>query len=169
MHAVTRLLFDVAGRMQDPVGLTFKDIFEAKFHNKNRKYVLPPKKTGARTVIIGVEAYEAIQEYYKEKFPERRDQHVDSNRRTVMFPPGKGEDPNNMWVQSVIKWIKKNVPGVDAKTHNFRVTKATEIYKRTNKMKTAQMYLGHKSVATTEMYIKCDEGEMLDEIEGIAE
>ena len=86
-----------------------------------------------------------------------------------MFPPGKGEQPYNYWHQKLNDWIRDNVPGdIDGKTHNFRVTKATEIYKKTGKVKTASMYLGHTSIVQTEKYIKLPEEEMLDELDGLA-
>lgn len=58
MHALVSLLYDMAARIQDVVGLTFGQITKAKKNiNDIREVDLPAKKTTARTVTISETAY----------------------------------------------------------------------------------------------------------------
>ncbi len=69
-HAMVRLLYDMAARIQDVVGLTFKDILDVKKNAKgNRIITLKDKKTGVRVVKVKPDAYKAVKEYFDSLFP----------------------------------------------------------------------------------------------------
>ena len=52
IHALVRLLSDMASRIQDVVGLTFGQVLGLKAKKGNRVLDLPAKKTKARSVVI---------------------------------------------------------------------------------------------------------------------
>ena len=61
-HAMIRLLYDEAARIQDVIGVPFKDILSVKPNkNGNRMITLPPKKTASERVVkIRPITYEAV-------------------------------------------------------------------------------------------------------------
>ena len=65
----------------------------------------------------------------------------------VMFPPGDGRNPANKWTKMLAKFFKKH--GHDVKSHDFRVTQATEFYKVTKDIVKTQQFIGHSKVETT--------------------
>ena len=50
------------------------------------------------------------------------------------------------------KFFKKH--GHDVKSHDFRVTQATEFYKVTKDIVKTQQFIGHSKVETTQRYVK---------------
>ena len=70
IHAMVRLLYDMAARIQDVVGLTFKDILGVQPNNNgNRMITLTDKKTCSRVVKVRPKAFEAVKEYFDSLFP----------------------------------------------------------------------------------------------------
>ena len=63
---MVRLLYDMAARIQDVVGLKFKDILDVKPNKKgNRLITLIDKKSSERVVKVKPDAYEAVKDYFK--------------------------------------------------------------------------------------------------------
>ena len=65
-----------------------------------------------------------------------------------MFPGGAGQDPCNKWIKRLSKFWKKN-GGLNIKSHDFRVTTATEYYEHTKDLLLLQEFLGHSSPTIT--------------------
>ena len=70
-HAMVRLLYDEAARIQDVIGVPFKDILSVKPNkNGNRMITLPPKKTALERVVkIRSITFDAVKEYFDSLFP----------------------------------------------------------------------------------------------------
>ena len=70
----------------------------------------------------------------------------------IMFEPGAGRNPANKWTQMLRKFFKKH--GHEVKSHDFRVTKATDYYNDCTDVVKVQRFLGHAQVSTTQGYVK---------------
>ena len=70
-HAMVRLLYDEAARIQDVIGVPFKDILSVKPNkNGNRMITLSPKKTASERVVkIRPITFKAVKEYFDSLFP----------------------------------------------------------------------------------------------------
>lgn len=96
------------------------------------------KKTTGRTVTIDEETVNAILAYQVE---------INAKDEDEMFEPGEGKDPANKWVKKLKKFFKKH--GLDVKSHDFRVTQATNYYESTKDVMATKGFLGHSSIKTT--------------------
>ena len=103
-----------------------------------RKLSLPGKKTSARTVVVDEETVAAIRAYQVE---------IGADDSDIIFPPGAGRNPANKWTQMVAKFFNKHK--LKVKSHDFRVTQATEFYKATQDILKTQQFIGHSKVETT--------------------
>ena len=73
----------------------------------------------------------------------------------VMFPPCSGPCPTNSVLKSLKKFYLKH--GESVYSHDFRVTQATMLWKRTGDPEKVRLFLGHASIATTMRYIKSND------------
>ena len=55
-----------------------------------------------------------------------------------------------------MKFIAKHTQYKTVKSHDFRMSRASEIYIRTGDILRVQVFMGHKKVTTTEAYIHPD-------------
>ena len=69
-----------------------------------------------------------------------------------MFPEGEGIDPASKWSIKVSKFFNKHE--LKVQSHDFRVTQATDFYKKTGDLVKTQDFMGHSHSNTTEKYIK---------------
>ena len=60
MNALVRLLYDLAGRIQDVVGIPFSQITRAKKFGDRREVRLEPKKSKGRWVMISEDTVDAV-------------------------------------------------------------------------------------------------------------
>ena len=97
----------------------------------------------ARTVVVDAKTIAAIKTYQDERGADNSD---------IIFPPGDGRDPANKWTQMLAKFFKKHK--LNVKSHDFRVTQATEFYKATQDIVKTQNFIGHSKVETTLRYVK---------------
>ncbi len=150
MFAMVNLLSDMAARIQDLVGLTFGTILKAKQQpDGTREVELPAKKASSRSVIISAPTHSAVEAFCKER---------KAGDDEVMFPAGDGINPANKWVKKVAKFYKRR--GYTVRTHDFRVTTATQLYEETKDIDAVQKYLAHQSITTTQRYVKTSKESM---------
>ena len=100
MNALVRLLYDLAGRIQDVVDIPFSKITKAKKNRDRREVRLEGKKTKPRDVMISEDTVEAVRNY--------RDA-LKKSDSDIMFPPGEGKNPANKWVKRVNKFFTKEL------------------------------------------------------------
>ena len=81
-----------------------------------------------------------------------------------MFQAGDGVNPSDKWVKRLSKFYAKH--GLKVKSHDFRVTQATDYFEQTKSVVATKGFLGHSSINTTERYIKKSQKEIAKETEG---
>ena len=59
-----------------------------------------------------------------------------------MFEPGNGTNPANKWVKMLHKFYKQR--GYDVKSHDFRVSQATDFYNETKDIEMTRKFMNHK-------------------------
>ena len=150
MHALVRLLYDGALRIQDAVGLTFGDITLVQPDQDGLRYIrIDAKKTISRKIKFKQLTYDAIKRYQEKEG-------ADDSR--VMFQSTSVDDPAHKWVQALSRFFKKN--NLDVQSHDFRKTFATTMYEKSKDISSVQKYLGHAKIATTQGYVEIDEEQM---------
>ena len=120
-----------------------------------RKLKLVGKKTTGRTVVLDQELVNVFKAYQQERNA------IDDD---VMFQAGDGADPSNKWTKIISKFFDKH--GMRVKSHDFRVTQATDYFEQTKDVVAVKGFLGHASINTTERYIKKSEKEIAKATEG---
>ena len=75
-----------------------------------------------------------------------------------MFPSGDSIDPANKWVWKISNFYRKH--NMKVKSHDFRVTQATEYYRACKDIKQVSTLMNHSSTKVTERYIKLSKKEM---------
>ena len=104
---------------------------------------LEAKKSVARECPVSEDTINTVILYKKKREAKDDD---------VIFPGGLGKDPVNKWVKKVKKFFEKQGhPGVQS--HNFRVTRATELYNEEKNIVLVKNWLGHSDVKITMRYI----------------
>ena len=105
---------------------------------------LEAKKSVARECPVSNKTVNAVIAYQEK---------TNAKNEDIMFPGGDGKDPVNKWVKKVNKFFEKHGhPGV--MSHNFRVTRATELYNKTKNIVKVKDWLGHSDVKITQRYIQ---------------
>ena len=133
------MLKTCALRIQDAVGLTFGSITQIRADKDGfRKLFIAGKKTSSRTVVVNEQTVAAIKAYQVE---------IGADNSDYIFEPGKGRNPANKWTKKIAKFFKDH--NLKVKSHDFRVTQATEYYKATQDIVKTQHFLGHSKVETT--------------------
>ena len=142
MYALVTLLYDMAARIQDIVGLTFGNILALDIKQGKRVLDLPHKKTESRPVLITQRSYDAVQDFKNEQ--------KNATDDTVMFPPGQdSKRPTSKWCKRIKYFFEPYKLKVQSR--NFRSTFATNLYKSSgNDMKIVQNYMAHSKITTTE-------------------
>ena len=139
VHALISLLRTCALRIQDAIGLKFSDILDIEPNEDGfRTIILETKKTTERTVTIDQSTVNVILDYKREKV---------AADDACMFEPGKGTNPANKWVKILRKFFKQR--GLDVKSHDFRVSTATDFYNETKDIEMTRKFMNHKDVKTT--------------------
>lgn len=90
----------------------------------------------------------ALAEYWKEL--------KDKRPEAYLFPSGKGSETPHLGRKQVCKQIKKKSNG-RIHPHMLRHTCATKIVSEGNDIRVAKELLGHKKVATTEIYLHIEQ------------
>ena len=143
---LVRLLYEMAARIQDVVGLTLQEMLNSPKSDKGYLVQIKGKKTTNREAIITEETYQLIQNFKEKKKLKQSD---------FLFAPGENRgDPANIWVKFLTRYFNRH--GIKIQTHDFRKSMATEIFNDTKDLKATGVYLGHQSMKTTERYIQVD-------------
>ena len=144
VHALISLLRTCALRIQDAVGLTFSDVLDIEPNEDGfRTVTLEAKKTSERTVTIDQGTANVIIAYKFEK---------GAADDACMFEPGHGTNPANKWVKMLRKFYKQR--GHDVKSHDFRVSQATDFYNETKDIEMTRRFMNHSDIRTTQRYLK---------------
>ena len=98
MNALVNLLYNLAGRIQDVVGIPFGHITKAKKKGDTREVHLDAKKSTERNVVIDEATVEAVKEYQDS---------VGKSDSEIMFEPGSVNNPANKWVKRVKQYFKR--------------------------------------------------------------
>lgn len=152
MNAIVNLLYNLAGRIQDVVGIPFGHITKAKKKGDTREVYLDAKKSTARNVVIPEATVQAVEEYRKA---------VGKDDADIMFEPGAANNPANKWVKRVKQYFKRE-HGMDVQTHNFRKTAVTEFFNVSKDIVATSKYIGHSNVKTTSHYVEKTPQEITD-------
>ena len=122
VHALITLLMQGAMRIQDAVGLTFRDITSLKADKDGRKKLtLRAKKTTARDVFLNDEAIQAVKTYQAD---------IGAKADDIMFEQGATPGAETArWSTYVSSFFKKY--GLKVTTHDFRTTMITSFYNET--------------------------------------
>lgn len=122
VHALILLLLQGAMRIQDAIGLTFRDITSLKADKDGRKKLtLRAKKTTARDIFLNDEAIQAVKTYQAD---------IGAKADDIMFEPGATPGAEtSRWSKQVSSFFKKY--GLKVTTHDFRTTMITSFYNET--------------------------------------
>ena len=122
IHALITLLMQGAMRIQDAVGLTFRDITSLKADKDGRKKLtLCAKKTTARDVFLNDEAIKAVKTYQAD---------IGAKADDIIFEQGATPGAEtSRWSKQVSSFFKKY--GLKVTTHDFRTTMITSFYNET--------------------------------------
>ena len=66
----------------------------------------------------------------------------------IMFEPGNGTNPANKWVKMLSKFYKQR--GYNVKSHDFRVSQATDFYNETKDIEMTRKFMNHTDIRTTQ-------------------
>ena len=103
-----------------------------------RTITLAAKKTSERMVTIDQGTVDVIIAYKRE---------TNAADDAEMFEAGNGTNPANKWVKILRKFYKQR--GYDVKSHDFRVSQATDFYNETKDIEMTRRFMNHKDIKTT--------------------
>jgi site-specific recombinase XerD len=121
-----------------------------------------------RIVLINPETAERIFEHYRKKYQlESIDKIMEfSNSQSLLFTTN-GKQISEWYVWEIIHTGSKKILGREIRTHELRHARATELEKMGVPIIDIKYYLGHSSVATTEIYLHKAERESIENIKDI--
>jgi len=121
-----------------------------------------------RVVLINPETMNKIFSYYNTKFNFKDINELRNflNSQSLLFTI-EGKQISMHYVWKVIHDGSKNILNRDIRPHELRHCRATELERMGVPIKDIQNYLGHTSIATTEIYLHTSEKESIDNIQKI--
>jgi site-specific recombinase XerD len=131
-------------------------------HESFCKLIVIGKGDKERTVFINPETAKSIIEFYMNKPNWNLQDFI--YRQDFLFSTQNGDQLTEKIVYHLIKRGSMKYLGRDIRPHELRHARATELEKRGVQIKDIKNYLGHSSLATTEMYLHRSEEESLDAI-----
>jgi integrase/recombinase XerD len=122
-----------------------------------------------RVVLINPETAELIFSNYCKKYNINSMERIMefANSPNLLFTREDGSAISMWYVWKVIRLGSKNVLGRSVRTHELRHARATELERMGVQIKDIKNYLGHSSLATTEIYLHTTEKESIENIEKI--
>ena len=157
LFALVSLLTVGAMRLQDAVGLTFRDVTAAKpGKDGKRKLLLKAKKTTAREVQLTAAVVRAVKDYQAA---------IGAAADDIMFSPGTPSDPTAKWSKRLSRFFKGR--GLAVRSHDFRTTMITSFYNQTKDLALTQEFVQHADINTTRGYIKLGQAQVQKEAESL--
>ena len=136
-------------RVSELTGLTISDVMNGKVKEELFVRSEIAKRKAGRAIPLNNKARYAIQALIT--WNEKQGYKQTPDRKLLISQKGRA-----MTRQQVQRIIKKAREGanleIDATPHSFRHTFATRVYGKTNNLRVVQKLLGHKSIATTQIY-----------------
>ena len=153
-YAMVQMLFQGALRIEDIVGPKFKDIKRLNPNAEGLRLMhFKAKKSAFRDLYFNQEAYDAVVNYQKS---------IKADDDDVMFKPRVQGDPTNDHSRWLRRFFAKY--DLDVQSHDFRTSMASRHYAECGDILLTSKFLGHKSVKTTQNYIKIDQSAMLKKL-----
>ena len=111
------------------------------------------KGSRERQIPIGNAALKAIRQYLKKRGADPLARSGHALRARPLFTNLRGIRLSTRWIhESVRRWTTASGLPLSASPHTFRHTFATHLLDRGCDLRTVQEMLGHKSLATTQIY-----------------
>ena len=127
------------------------------------KLIVIGKGDKERSVWINSSTAQKIMEFYQAKIPNLSLPEF-ANMQDLLFSTQSGDQLTEFMVYDVVKNGSKKYLGRDIRTHELRHARATELERMGVQPKDIKNYLGHSTLATTELYLHRSESESLDAI-----
>lgn len=132
------------------------------------KLIVKGKGDKERVVLINSETAKKIFNYYDKKYNFNNIEKVRGFANSPSFLFTTEGNPIKEWfVWSVVHKGSKKSIGRDIRTHELRHHRATELERLGVPIRDIKNYLGHSSLATTEIYLHRSEKESIENIERI--
>ena len=133
--------------------------------------IIAGKGNKERVVLINSETAEMILEHYKRKYAIETEQDLLGliNSNSLVFTSKDGKPLSDWVLWKVIKKGSIKALGRDIRTHELRHERASELESLGVPIRDIKNYLGHSSLATTEIYLHRSEKESIDNIQNILE
>ena len=112
--------------------------------------VVKPQKSAPRLAKVDNEVWEIIKEWKKQS---------DRGDHELIFTVEASNDPAQCLQQRISNFFRKSDWKIQS--HDFRVSWATECYRRTRDITLVSKYLGHAQISTTQKYIQTDKLDIL--------
>ena len=153
-RTIMELFFSSGMRISELVALDVDQMSMLKDNNKNKTYELSivGKGKNIRTIFISPRAAEWLRTYLKERHDVHKPLFINLNKKGT----GKDDRSRRLTPRSIQMTIKRvaMLAGVSKKVtpHTLRHTYATDLLDHGADLRSVQELLGHKNVATTQIY-----------------
>lgn len=139
-------------------------------NNKFCKLIVLGKNNKERKVLINSETVERIMNYYKKIYPMNTISEINTfcNSPSLLFAKHDGSPLTDKIVYDIVKRGSKKCIGRDVRPHELRHCRASELESMKVPIGDIKNYLGHSTLATTEIYLHRSEKESLENIERIS-
>jgi len=134
--------------------------------NKPCLLIVLGKRDKERVVLINPETAEKLLNTYRQKYKLDTLDKIETfaNSESLIFKKLTEKD-----IYNYIKRGSKKCLGKDIRPHELRHARATELEKMGVPVKDIKVYLGHSTLATTEIYLHTSEKESIENIQKIME
>jgi site-specific recombinase XerD len=139
-------------------------------NNKFCKLIVLGKNNKERKVLINSETVEMIMDHYKKIYPMNTISEITTfcNSPSLLFAKHDGSPLTDKIVYDIVKRGSKKCIGRDVRPHELRHCRADELDRMGVPIQHIKNYLGHSTLATTEIYLHRSEKESLESIENIS-
>jgi site-specific recombinase XerD len=147
-RAILELLFSTGLRVSELVGLNREQI-----NLKTREFGVMGKGGRFRVIFISTRAAEAVMKYLRERFDHYTPLFIRNLKKTDLV---SDDEAVRLSARSIQRLVKKYVLGarlpVEATPHTLRHSMATDLLRNGADLRSVQEMLGHKNIATTQIY-----------------
>ena len=166
------IIYDGALRISDVKSIKINSFRWGEFLNNGGscKLVVRGKGKKSRVVLIGFETMEKLYNHYADKYDleDKEIFKIFCNDETNIFRR-KGKVLTEFQIWKIIHNGSIKAIGRDIRPHEIRSTRATELVEMGIPIHQIKTYLGHSSVATTEIYINQDDDKAISDIQKFLE